>query len=208
MHCCWYCFEMCAHYHMIKFINYGGYLITPLSKQLSKNLQGLGAPTSLGKYWKKQDYFSINGWDQMILQMGTNKIPHSWFRRINRRCKTKKFLDSVTIPRQWNNQENINTWVTHQGKIQGGNIQATGVFPGNVQRPKSLDPYSTQTRKAIKILQGKGRKTQKYRTPSSSDHQIYGKFPAKIFNTLFRKRTGRKKQDNKWFAKIWGKLIW
>ena len=60
------------------------------------------------------------------------------------------------MPRQWNHQDNINTWGTHQGKSQGGNIQANGVYSGNVQRPTSLDPYSTQARKGIKSLQGKG----------------------------------------------------
>ena len=39
-----------------------------------------------------------------------------------------KFLGLVTMPRQCNNQENINTWVTHKGMSQGGNMQATGVF--------------------------------------------------------------------------------
>ena len=33
--------------------------------------------------------------------------------------RQNKFLDSVTIPRQRNNQENINTWGTYQGKSQG-----------------------------------------------------------------------------------------
>ena len=37
--------------------------------------------------------------------------------------RRNKFLDSVTMPRQWNNQENVNTWATHHGKIQGGNMQ-------------------------------------------------------------------------------------
>ena len=46
-----------------------------------------------------------------------------------------KFLDTVTIPRQCNHQENINTWGTHQGKSQGGDMQANGVYSGNVQRP-------------------------------------------------------------------------
>ena len=55
--------------------------------------------------------------------------------------RRKIFLDSVTMPRQRNNQENTNTWVTHQGKSQGGNMQATGVFLGNVQRPTILDLY-------------------------------------------------------------------
>ena len=48
----------------------------------------------------------------------------------------------------------------------------------------------------------------KSRTPPYSARQIYGKVPAKIFNTLFLKSTGRRKQNNKIFAKIWGKLTW
>ena len=31
--------------------------------------------------------------------------------------RRNKFFDSVTIPRQWNNKENVNTWGTHQGNI-------------------------------------------------------------------------------------------
>ena len=46
----------------------------------------------------------------------------------------------------------------------------------------------------------------KSRTQPSSDSKIYGKVPAKIFKTLFRKSTGIRKQNNKIFAKIWGKL--
>ena len=49
---------------------------------------------------------------------------------------------------------------------------------------------------------------KKYRTPPPSARQIYGKVPEKIFNTLFRKNTGCRKQDNEIFAKIWGKLTW
>ena len=55
--------------------------------------------------------------------------------------RRNKFLDSVTIPRQWNNQENVNTWATHHGEIQGGNMQANGVFPVAVQKQTILDPY-------------------------------------------------------------------
>ena len=66
--------------------------------------------------------------------------------------RRNKFLDSVTMSRQWKNKENINTWETHQGKIWGGNMKVTGVFPDNVQRPTSLDPYSTQARKGIQNL--------------------------------------------------------
>ena len=55
--------------------------------------------------------------------------------------RQNKFLNSVTMPRQLNNQDNVNTWATHRGKIQGGNMQANGVFPGTVQKQTSLDPY-------------------------------------------------------------------
>ena len=48
----------------------------------------------------------------------------------------------------------------------------------------------------------------KSRTPPSSACKIYGKVPPKIFNTLFRKSTGRRKQNNEIFVKRWGKLTW
>ena len=46
----------------------------------------------------------------------------------------------------------------------------------------------------------------KPRTLPSSARQIYGKVPAKIFHTLFCKSIDRRKQDNEFFTKIWGKL--
>ena len=80
-------------------------------------------------------------------------VPNYFTNRLTRRFPTadlggliedvrrNKLLDSVTIPRQWNHQDNINTWGTHQGKIQVRNMQANGFYSGNVQRPTSLDPY-------------------------------------------------------------------
>ena len=62
--------------------------------------------------------------------------------------RRNKLLDSVTIPRQCNNQENLSTWRTTMAKF-GGGMQENGVFPGNVQRPTSLDPYSTQAIKGM-----------------------------------------------------------
>ena len=59
------------------------------------------------------------------------------------------------MPSQWNHQENINTWGTHQGNSQGGNMQENRVYSGNFQRPTSLDTYVTYTRKGIQNLQGK-----------------------------------------------------
>ena len=85
-------------------------------------------------------------------------------------------------------------------------MQATGVFPGNIQRPTSLDPYSTQARKGIQHLQREGLADTKFITPPSSACQIYDKVPAKIFHALFRKGNGCRKQDNKIFSKILGKL--
>ena len=72
--------------------------------------------------------------------------------------RRNKLLDSVTIPRQWNNQDTRNNWATHQGKVHGGNMQANGVFTGAVQMPNGLDPYSLPTVNGIRYqkLQGKG----------------------------------------------------
>ena len=70
--------------------------------------------------------------------------------------RRNKFLESVTMPKQWIHQDNINIWGTHQDKSQGGNMQATGVFTDNVQITTSLDPYSTKARKGIQNVQGKG----------------------------------------------------
>ena len=94
--------------------------------------------------------------------------------------RINKFLYSFTMPRQWNNQDNINTWGTHQGKSQGEDMQATGVFPGNVQRPTSLDPYSTQSRKGIQNLQEKGWQTQK----PEHRHPVLVKFMAKFLQKI------------------------
>ena len=58
--------------------------------------------------------------------------------------RRNEFLDSVKMPSQWNNQDYVNTWSTHHVKVQGVNMQANGVFPGTVQKPTSLDPYSAQ----------------------------------------------------------------
>ena len=63
--------------------------------------------------------------------------------------RQNKLLDSVTMPRQWNNRENLITWATHHVNIQGGNMQANVFFSVTVQRPTILDPYSSQAGKGI-----------------------------------------------------------
>ena len=69
--------------------------------------------------------------------------------------RQNKLLYLVKMPMKWNNQERVNTWETHHGKIKGRNMQANGIFYGTVQIPTGLDPYSTQARKGIKNTQGK-----------------------------------------------------
>ena len=90
--------------------------------------------------------------------------------------RRNKLFYSFIMPRQWNNQENVNTWGTHHGNIKGGNMQANGVFPGTVQSPTSLETYSTQARKGIQILQGKGWQAQ---NPEHC-HPVLIKFMAKF----------------------------
>ena len=59
-------------------------------------------------------------------------------------------------------------------------MQATGFFSGNVQRPTSLDPYSTQARKGIQNLQGKGWQTQNL----EHRHPVIVKFMEKFLKNI------------------------
>ena len=67
-------------------------------------------------------------------------------------------------------------------------MQANGVYSDNVQRPKSLDPYSTHARKEIQNLQGKGWQTQ---NPEHC-HPVLVKFMAKFLQ----------KYSTPYFAKV------
>ena len=80
-----------------------------------------------------------------------------------------------------------------------------GLFRQHPKAYKCIPSFNTG-KKLNKKITGEGMADTKSRTPPFSACQIYGKVPAKIFNTLFRKSTGRRKQDNKIFSKIWGKL--
>ena len=90
---------------------------------------------------------------------GSRRFPTADLGGLIEDVRRNKLLDSVTMPRQWNNQDNVKTWATHHGKIQGVNMHSNGVFPGTVQIPTGLDLYSTQARKGIQIPQGKGWQT-------------------------------------------------
>ena len=95
-----------------------------------------------------------------ICKRGPIRFPTSNLGGLIEDVRRNKFLVSVTMPMQWNNQENVNTWVNHHVKIQGGNMQENGVFPGTVHNSTSLEPYLTQARKGMQNLQGKGRQAQ------------------------------------------------
>ena len=92
------------------------------------------------------------------------------------------------MPSQCNNQENVNTWATHHGKSQGGNMQANGVYSGTFQNPTSLDLYSTQAIKRIQNSQGKGLQTQN----PEHRHPVLVKFMANFL----------KKYSTPYFAKV------
>ena len=57
-----------------------------------------------------------------FINRGPRRFPTADLVGLIEDVRRKTFLDSVTMPRQGNHQENINTWVTHQGKSQGGNM--------------------------------------------------------------------------------------
>ena len=71
-------------------------------------------------------------------------------------ARPNKFLDSVIMPRQWKNQDNVNIWGNNHGNIKGGEYASKWGFSGNVQIPTSLYPYSKQARKGKQHPQGKG----------------------------------------------------
>ena len=79
-------------------------------------------------------------------------------------------------------------------------------FPRKHPKAYNFRPLFNTSKKGNTKFTSEGMADKKYITPPSSAHQISVKVPAKIFNTLFRKITGSRKQDNKIFSKIWEKL--
>ena len=106
------------------------------------------------------------------------------------------------MPRQWNNQENLNTWRNHQGKSQGGNMQATGVFTGNAQRPTRLDAYSTQARKVMQNLQGKGWQTQNTEHRHPVLVKVMEKFLQNIQHLISQKYQSQETRQRKIFQNM------
>ena len=85
-------------------------------------------------------------------------------------------------------------------------MQANGVYSGNVQRPTSLDPYSTQARKGIQNLQGKVWQTQN----PEHRHPVLVKFMAKFLQKYstpyFEKLLVVGNKTTKDLSKLWGNL--
>ena len=75
--------------------------------------------------------------------------------------RQNKLLNLVTMPRKWNNQDTGNNWEIHHGKVNGGNMQANGVFPGDVPMPNGPEPYRLPAGNGTRYQtpQGKGQHT-------------------------------------------------
>ena len=122
--------------------------------------------------------------------------------------RSDKLLDSVTMTRQWNNQDTENNWATHHGKGHGGNMQANGVFSGAVQIPKGPDPYSSPTVNGIidQKPQGKG-----WQAPNPEHcHSVFIKFMARFLQTYstpyFAKVLIAGHKTVRYLPKYWGNL--
>ena len=138
--------EMLATFSALLWVLFG--YVCPLYDQNYKLQRVLNHPsTKLVKSEFTRIWFAHITWQvleetRMFLdqQMGpndfTNRVPRrsptAYLGESIKDVRQNKFLDSVTMPRQRNHQKNINTWETHQGKSQGGNIQENGVYSGNV----------------------------------------------------------------------------
>ena len=85
-------------------------------------------------------------------------------------------------------------------------MQANGVFYRYLPKANKFRPLFKTSKKGNANFTREGVAGTKIRTPTSSDCQIYGKVPAKIFHTLICKGIDRGKQDSDRFTKIWGKL--
>ena len=87
-----------------------------------------------------------------------------------------KLLGLVTIPRQWNNQDNGNSWEKHHGKGHRDNIQENGAFSDAVPMPKSTDPYSLP---AVNVTGNQTPKGRGWKAPIPEHHHpVFIKFMA------------------------------
>ena len=153
----------------------------------------------------KTVFLSMDG-TKIFYKKGPRRFPTADLGELIEDVRRKKILDSVTMPRQWNHKENIDTWGIHQGKSQGGNMQGNGVYLGKVLRPTSLDPYSTQARKGIKNLQGKGWQIQNQEHRHPVLVKFMAKFLQKYSSPYFEKVLVARNKTTKGLPKYGGNL--
>ena len=137
---------------------------------------------------------------------GPRRFPRADLGGLMEDVRQNNFLDLVTMPRQWNNQENINTWGTHQGNIQGRGYASKWVFPRQCPKANTFRHLFSISNKCNAKFTREEMADAKPRKLPSSACQTYRKVLAKIFHTLFHKGIGHGKQNKETFSKIWGKL--
>ena len=94
------------------------------------------------------------------------------------------------------------------GKESGGKYASNCFLSSKIPKAYKFRPLFKKSKKENTKFTREFMEDKKPRTPPFIARQVYGKVPAKIFNTLFLKITGRRKQDKERFSKIWGKLTW
>ena len=129
-----------------------------------------------------------------LTNRGPRRFPTADLGGLIKDVRRNKLLDPVTMKRQWNNQENLNTWATHHGKIQGGNVQPNGVFRyspkvnkfrplfniskkgnGNFIRGGMLWQAQNPEHRHLVIIKFMAKFVQKYSTPYFTKVLIAGK---------------------------------
>ena len=88
----------------------------------------------------------------------------------------------------------------------GGGMQENGGFPGNVQRPKRLDPYSTQAIKGMQNLQEGGWQTQNPEHFHPLLVKFMTKFLQKYSTPYFAKLLFAGNKTTKYLSKYGGNL--
>ena len=150
----YYLKEMLATFSALLLVLFGGLFLIygqvlklwrvlnhPLSKQWNKNSLGLGAPTSLGKYWRKRDCFLISGWDPMTSQIGDQEdspqlIYEDWLRMYD-----KTFFGFGHNAKAMEQPRECKHLGNQPCQYSGGKYASKRFFSGTVQMTTDLDPY-------------------------------------------------------------------
>ena len=132
-----------------------------------------------------------------FINKGPRRFPTIYLWWLIEYVRRNNFLDLVTMPRQWNNQESGNTWATHHGKGQGGVYKQIGVFmvPSKGQRFWTLTQRKHGMELDIKYQKGRDGRRQTKNTDTQCSSNLWigycNNMPHLIFQNCWLQETGQ-----------------